>query len=397
MKSFLSKAYQNAPPSFLGTILAAAADPEITSFAGGFPNPISFPQEAFKASCERIIDRRGAEVFQYHRTEGVAGLRRRLALEYGARCGCTLDEENVLITSGSQQAIDSLARLCLDEGDGILLERPSYLGALQAFQQYQPSYYEVDLREDGLDLCCLERTLTENEGKIKLVYLIPEFQNPTGISYSAENRTRVTELLSRHEVILIEDDPYGQLRFEGERPPHIGLGKLPHSVLLGSFSKVATPGMRIGYAISEDKELLRHLTAALEASTLHANVFAQYLLLDYLEHNDQETHLRKIRARYRSQCRAMCDAMEKHFPSSVTFTRPQGGMFLWATLPEGVSARKIFPKARDRKVLFVPGDPFYVSRQDANTMRLNFTNASEAEIECGIRRLGALLREECGE
>jgi 2-aminoadipate transaminase len=397
MKELLANSYKNTEPSFVSTILSAAADPSVISFAGGLPNPASFPVKEFKESANRIIDTLGPTVFQYGKTEGVYEFRDYLAGVYNKKYGLDLDADNFVITTGSQQALDCFAKVFIDDGDGILVENPSYLGALQAFDQYCPAYYPVDLKEDGLDIDQLEDTLKKHGDKIKLAYLIPEFQNPTGLTYTAENRAKVTEILSRYNVILIEDDPYGQLRFEGVKPPYVGLGKLENAALLGTFSKVATPGMRVGYIISENKEITKYMGMAVEASALHTNTFAQYLLLDYLTHNDQPAHVKDIQNLYRSQCHAMLDAMDRYFPSSCTFTRPQGGMFIWATLPEGVSALKIFPKAVEKKVVFVPGDPFYVNVHDANTMRLNFTNASPEKIEEGIKNLGDLLKEVCGD
>ncbi len=395
MKELLSKPYANLEEGFLGVILSAAADPNIISFAGGLPNPASFPMDALQESCNRVIEKYKSRAFQYSGAQGLPALRQYLAEDFNQKYGTDMDEENIVITTGSQQALDIFAKLFIDDGDGIIVEKPSYLGALNAFDQYSPTYYPVTLNEDGLDVEELEATLKKYGDKIKMVYLIPEFQNPTGLTYTEENRAKVTEVLKKYNVVLIEDDPYGKLRFEGVKPSYIGLGKLPNAALLGTFSKVATPGMRVGYVVTENKELAGYLTKAVESGTLHTNIFSQYVLYDYVVNNEQEPHEKEIQALYKQQCQYMLDAMDEYFPKNVTYTRPEGGMFIWATLPEGVSAAKLFPEAANRGVAYVPGDPFYVDEKDTNTMRLNYTNASKEKIYEGIKILGDLLKEEC--
>lgn len=389
MENLLSEGIKQTPPSFVRGILKAASDPNVISFAGGLPNPISFPQEEMLTSMERVVKTYGSSVFQYSITAGLPELRQSIADRYNRKFGLHLTIDNIIITTGSQQALDLLAKVLLDKGDGVIVEKPTYLAAIQAFALNQPVFYPVELTEEGLDLEQLEEALKHN---IKFIYSIPNFQNPTGLTYSAKNRDQIYEILKRHEVVLVEDDPYGELRFEGEQFPYIGGGRLPNSVLLGTFSKTVTPGMRTGFIISENAELLRNISIAKEASDLHTNIFTQYVIWDYLMHNDYETHISKIKDLYQKQAQAMMDAMEKYFPSTVKYTRPQGGMFLWVTLPEGVSAMELFPKALEKKVAFVPGDPFYINAKNVNTMRLNYTNADCETIEEGIRRLGELLK-----
>lgn len=390
MEKLLSQGIKATPPSFVRGILKAASDPEIISFAGGLPNPISFPQEELLESMERIVKEYGSSVFQYSITAGLPELRQYIADRYNRNFGLNLTIDNIIITTGSQQALDLLAKVLLDKGDGVIVEKPTYLAAIQAFSLSQPVFYPVDLTEEGMDPDQLTEAL---QNDVKFIYAIPDFQNPTGLTYTAENRQRIYEILKDRDVVLVEDDPYGELRFEGERLPYIGAGRLPNSILLGTFSKTVTPGMRMGFIISENTELLRYISIAKEASDLHSNIFSQYLLWDYLEHNDLDSHIAKIKALYQEQAHAMMDAMEKYFPPSVTYTRPQGGMFLWVTLPEGVTAVELFPKALEKKVAFVPGDPFYIDVNNAGTMRLNYTNADCETIEEGIRRLGELLAE----
>lgn len=390
MEHLLSERIKATPPSFIRSILKTAADPEIISFAGGLPNPISFPQEELLISMERIVRTYGEHLFQYSITAGLPELREYIAERYNRNFGMNLTMDHVLITTGSQQALDLIAKVLLNEKDGVIVEKPSYLGALQAFSQYQPTFYPVDLTKDGLDTRQLRTVLKHN---VKLLYAIPNFQNPTGLSYSAENRAAILELLQGYETVLIEDDPYGALRFEGTELPYIGAGKLPNSILLGTFSKTVTPGMRTGFIISQNTELINYLSIAKEASDLHTNIFSQYLIWDYLMHNDYDAHIAQISELYQTQAEAMIAAMDEYFPKTVTYTRPQGGMFIWVTLPEGVSALSLFPKALAKKVAFVPGDPFYTDKTNTNTMRLNYTNADCSTIKEGIRRLAEILKE----
>ncbi|MDE6915053.1 MAG: PLP-dependent aminotransferase family protein, partial [Lachnospiraceae bacterium] len=390
MENLLSEGIKATPPSFVRGILKAASDPSVISFAGGLPNPISFPQEELLESTERVVKTYGSNVFQYSITAGLPELRQYIADRYNRIFHLNLTIDNILITTGSQQALDLIGKVLLDKGDGVIVEKPTYLAAIQAFSMHQPVFYPVELTRDGMNPDQLQKAL---QNPVKFIYTIPDFQNPTGLTYSAENRKSIYEILKDHGVVLIEDDPYGELRFDGERLPYIGAGKLPNSILLGTFSKTVTPGMRTGFIISENKELLKYLSIAKEASDLHTNVFSQYLIWDYLKNNDLDMHIAKIKALYKKQAQTMMDAMEQYFPPAVTYTKPHGGMFLWVTLPEGVSAMSLFPKALEKKVAFVPGDPFYIGTKNANTMRLNYTNADCETIAEGIHRLGDLLKE----
>lgn len=390
MKQFLSDRIKATPASFIRSILKVAADPSVISFAGGLPNPAAFPSDALLASMERVVATYGDQAFQYSLTAGLPQLRQTVAQRYAARFGLDVTADDILITTGSQQALDLLGKVLLNKGDRVVVEKPSYLGAIQAFSQYEPAFVPVELTREGMDTTALKDALATNP---KLIYTIPDFQNPTGLTYSAARREEIYGALRGCDVVLVEDDPYGDLRFEGERLPYIGAGRLPLSVVLGTFSKTVTPGMRVGYLLCRDRELLRYLSVAKEASDLHTNVFAQFVIWDYLEHNDYDAHIARIRNLYQTRAQAMMDAMDRWFPSSVRYTRPKGGMFLWVELPEGVSARTLFDHALERGVAFVPGDPFYTDGRAAHTMRLNFTNADPATIEEGIKRLGQAIEE----
>ena len=376
----------STPSSFIRDILKVTQDPSVISFAGGLPNPISFPEEAF--AC-RIIDNEGGKVFQYSTTEGHLPLRQFVADKYNKNFGLNITPEDVLITTGSQQALDLIAKTLLNKGDRVIIEEPGYLGAIQAFCMFEPEFLPVTLEDDGLDLKKLEEALKKE--RVKFAYVVPNFQNPTGLTYSKERREAVCALFDRYDTVLVEDDPYGELRFKGEKLPYIGAGRLPHSVLLGTFSKTVTPGMRLGFIITQDKELMNHLVTAKQSSDLHTNIFSQYMIADYLAHNEYQKHVDKIIALYKGQAEAMLAAMKEYFPAHVKYTEPEGGMFIWVTLPEGQSALDLFHKAMEKKVAFVPGDPFYAGKTNVNTFRLNYTNSTPETIREGIKRLAEVL------
>jgi len=376
------------PSSFIRDILKVTEDPSVTSFAGGLPNPISFPQEALKESACNIIDNYGAKVFQYSTTEGYLPLRQFVADKYNKNFGLNIKPADVLITTGSQQALDLIAKALLNNGDKVIVEEPGYLGAIQAFCMFEPQFMPVTLEHEGLNLEELENAL---KAGAKFAYLVPNFQNPSGLTYTQERREAICKLFDKYDTVLVEDDPYGELRFKGKKLPYIGAGKLAHSVLLGTFSKTVTPGMRLGYIITQDEELMGHLVTAKQSSDLHTNIFSQYMIADYLAHNEYQKHVDKITALYREQSDSMLSAMREFFPPHVRYTEPEGGMFIWVTLPEGKSALALFHKAMEKKVAFVPGDPFYVDKHDVNTFRLNYTNSTDEMIRDGIKRLASVL------
>lgn len=390
MNQIISERIKQTPPSFIRGILKVAESDDVISFAGGLPNSISFPQEALKESMNRVTTEYGSRIFQYASTAGLLPLREYIAEKYRKQYKLDVCAEDIIITTGSQQALDLIGKVLIDEGDSILLEEPSYLGAIQAFSQYQPSFCGVALEEDGPDIAQFEKILQER--KIKFAYVIPNFQNPTGLTYSEEKRKAVLELARKYHCILVEDDPYGELSFDGQVRGYISKGDLNDSILLGSFSKIVTPGMRLGFMIIKNEKLRKYINTAKEASDLHSNIFAQYCLYDYVIHNDLQEHIQNIIGLYKEQCEEMIRALEMYSPKGIFFTRPKGGMFIWATLPEGQSAKDLFGRAIERKVAFVPGDPFYTDGRVANTMRLNYTNASKEMIKEGIRRIFELSK-----
>ncbi len=377
------------PLSFIRGILKATEQKDMISFAGGLPNPISFPQEELKVSTNRIIDTYGAKVFQYAATAGLQSLREYIANRLNQKYAMDINPDEIIITTGSQQALDLIGKVLINKGDSIVIEKPGYLGAIQAFSQYQPDFHAITLQEDGMDMDELEEILKTTNPKF--AYTVPNYQNPTGLTYSKEKREQMLSLITKYHVILMEDDPYGELCFTGSPKGYISAPNFAGSILLGTFSKTITPGMRLGFMIVRDTELRKRLNTAKEAADLHSNIFSQYIIWDYVTHNDIEQHIEAIRCLYKGQCEAMIHAMEQYFPDSVTFTRPTGGMFLWATLPEGQSSLELFERSQKENVVFVPGNPFYTDGRNANTMRLNYTNSSCEMIEEGIKRLGRLM------
>lgn len=385
MNRIVSERIKQTPPSFIRGILKVAESEDVISFAGGLPNPISFPQEALKESMDRIVAEYGSRVFQYASTAGLLPLREYIAEKYKRQYNLDVCAEDIIITTGSQQALDLIGKVLIDKGDSVLLEEPGYLGAIQAFSQYQPNFCGVSLQEDGPNIAQFEEALQDR--KVKFAYVVPNFQNPTGLTYSEEKRKAVLELARKYHCILVEDDPYGELSFDGKVRGYISKGDLNESILLGSFSKIVTPGMRLGFMIIKNEKLRKYINTAKEASDLHSNIFAQYCLFDYVIHNSLQEHIQNIIELYKEQCEEMIRVIEMYAPKGISFTRPKGGMFIWVTLPEGQSANELFDRAIERKVAFVPGNPFYIDGREANTMRLNYTNTSKEMIVEGIRRI----------
>lgn len=385
MQPFFAQRFEKVEPSFIREILKVAANPEIISFAGGLPNPNLFPVKAIDQACQDVLREQGAAALQYAATEGFAPLRQYIADRYLSRHGMQVNPDNILITSGSQQALDLLGKVLIDEGQDLIIEEPGYLGAIQAFSVYQPTFKPITLGEEGLDLAALDELLASGSNA-KLLYGVPNFQNPSGVSYSRANREALAERLVRHELLMVEDDPYGELRFEGEHLPPIAKLAPNNTVLLGSFSKTVVPAFRLGWMLVPDW-LRKKVTIAKQATDLHSNAFSQQVLHRFLIDNSLDAHLEKIKEVYGRQRAAMEAALARHCPPGVSYTRPEGGMFLWLTLPPSVSAMALFDEAIKEKVAFVPGAPFYVRPEIQNTLRLSFSCVDEATIEEGVKRL----------
>jgi 2-aminoadipate transaminase len=390
-EGFFSERMSDVPRSFIREILKIAVSRDIISFAGGLPNRELFPVEALKESAIRVFDNFGKDALQYSNTEGYLPLREYIAKYYYNRLGLHINEKNILITSGSQQGLDLLGKIIINQGDGVIIEEPGYLGAIQAFSCYRPHFLPVTMNNDGIDSEVLNTILTLHHPKF--IYTVPEFQNPSGISYSKQVRHKVAELLLRYKVLLIEDNPYMEIRFT-DTPYSSFYQIIPEqTVLLGTFSKTAVPGMRLGWIVAPDT-IMDKLIVAKQAADLHSNNFIQYLLYDYLMHNEIEDHIKLISRVYGEQCNAMIRAMEEFFPGDVKYTKPAGGMFLWATLPGEIDSIKLLKLALLNKVAFVPGNPFYTDkRKYCAGMRLNFSCSDIQTTRLGIQRLSQSLRE----
>ncbi|MDA8099598.1 MAG: PLP-dependent aminotransferase family protein [Nitrospiraceae bacterium] len=388
MNNLFSDRIADVPRSFIREILKTALQPNVISFAGGLPNRDLFPVEEIKAATVKVIDKEGRDVFQYGNSEGSVKLREYIAGRYRTRLGLDVAVDEILITNGSQQGLDLLGKVILNEGEGLVIEEPGYLGAIQAFSLYRPAFLPVPVSDAGMDTVRLSQALQQ---KPKLMYTVPNFQNPSGITYSDENRRAVAELLAKSGTVLIEDDPYGELRFSGEAKRSFKQYLPKQTVMLGSFSKTVVPGFRLGWIVAP-KPLMDKLVIAKQAADLHTSHLPQAIIRQYLEDNDIDRHIAVIRDAYGRQCRAMLSAMERQFPAEVRHTHPEGGMFVWAELPEGLASLDLFELAVKENVVFVPGDPFYVNRTRTRTMRINFSCVDEATIGIGIERLGNAMR-----
>lgn len=380
---------ENTPKSFIREILKVVQDPTIISFAGGMPNPRFFPVKEMEEASRLVFEEDGTQALQYSATEGFPALREWIANRY-AKGGVQVDPDQILLTTGSQQCLDLMGKVFLEKGDEVIMERPSYLGTIQALNLFEPRFLSVDLGQDGPDLNQVEEHL--RTGRPKLFYTIPNFQNPSGLTYSQETRERLGELAQKYpNTLIIEDDPYGELRFHGEHHKPLFSYTGGRSIMLGSFSKIVAPGLRLGWMVAPREIIYRAVTAK-QAADLHSSTFNQLLINKLLGMYDIDAHIAKIVERYGAQARAMCQAMEKGVPEEITFTRPDGGMFLWGTLPQGYSAMELFEMAIAEKVAFVPGAPFYIDGTGQDTFRLSFSNANEEVIEEGIGRLCGCMK-----
>jgi len=386
--SLFAERMNKIPRSFIREILKLASQPEIISFAGGVPNPDYFPLSELKKSALKVFEEDGRTALQYSVTEGYYPLREYISERYKHKKGLIIRPEEILITNGSQQGLDLIGKVFLNEGDGILLEKPSYLGAIQSLSAYEPTFHNADLLDDGIDVDQVSTILWDN--KIKLFYTVPDFQNPTGISYSLEKRETISSILKNHQTLIVEDNPYGEIRFEGEELPSFKKFLPEQTILLGSFSKIIAPGLRLGW-IACKKEFMEKITIAKQAADLHSNFLSQHILYTFLKDHDLDSHIQYISKAYKKQRDTMLDLIKNNFSPEIKFTQPSGGLFIWITLPDHLDASVLLTKGLEEGIAFVPGSTFFQNGKGQNTIRLSFSNYHEEELTKGMLKLSKLL------
>ncbi len=398
-----------ATSSTIRELLKLTQQPDVISFAGGLPAPEVFPVKEFRTACQRVLDEKGPAAMQYGATEGYQPLREMIA-RHTSRYGIAAKPENVLITSGSQQALDLIGKLLVNPGDRILVEAPTYLGALQAFNVYNAEYIAVPTDEDGLETDRLEAALRSGP---KFMYALPNFQNPSGVTLALERRSRLVALADKYGIPIVEDDPYGQLRYEGKHlSPLLVMDRetrgmkrdngynLGNVIYLSTFSKTLAPGLRLGWVVAP-AEVISKLVQLKQGADLHTSTFTQIVAYEVAHGGFLDQHIRHIRQVYRERRDVMLDALERNFPPEVTWTHPEGGLFLWARLPHGVNSHELLAAALQQKVAFVPGDSFFApgtidEAESRRYLRLNFSNAKPEQIREGIRRLALAIRAQIG-
>jgi 2-aminoadipate transaminase len=382
--------------SVVRELLKLIDKPELISFAGGLPAPEVFPVDEFRSAADRVLRDSGPASLQYSTTEGCQKLREMIA-RHTARYGIVVQPENILITSGSQQALDLIGKVFLNTGDRIAVERPTYLGALQAWNAYESQFLGVGIDDEGIRTDELESVLRSGP---KFLYALPNFQNPTGVTMSLRRRETLIEMADHFGVPIIEDDPYGQLRYEGEHLPSLVVmdararAKHPFSgnvIYLSTFSKILAPGLRLAWVIAP-AEVIQRLVQAKQGTDLHTGTFVQMVAYELAHGGFLDKHIQLIRSVYSIRRDAILAALEKHMPDGVRWTKPQGGLFIWAALPDFMNSTEILKEAIDEKVAFVPGSAFYDDGSGLNTMRLNFSNATPERIDEGMARLGGVIK-----
>ena len=380
-----SQRAQQLQSSVIREILKVTVRPEVISFAGGLPSPATFPVERMQAAFDAVLSRQGKVALQYGPTDGYGPLREWIAgsLSIG---GAKIMPEQVLMVSGSQQGLDLLSKVLIDEGSKVLVETPSYLGALQAFSLYRPEFVSVPTDDYGL----LPDQVAHVGKGARLLYALPNFQNPTGRTLSLERRGALVETCARLGLPLIEDDPYGALSYRGEPLPKMLMMNPGGVIYMGSFSKVLTPGIRLGYVVAP-QPLARKLEQAKQAADLHTAQLTQMVVHEVVKDGFLTEHIPTIRKLYADQCAAMQAALAEFFPSPVSWTRPEGGMFIWVTLPAHIDSMALLDEAIAEHVAFVPGAPFYANAAEKNTLRLSFVTVPPEKIREGIAKLGRLI------
>ncbi len=386
-ESILADSDRRLRGSAIRDLLAVTARPDVISFAGGLPAPELFPVAELRAAFDAVLDSDGPNALQYGPTEGYAPLRAYL-VELLARRGIVTTPEEILLTTGSQQGLDLLGKVLLRPGARVGVETPSYVGALQAWSTYEPRYVAIPMDDQGLEV---EQARAAMGDGVSLLYSISTFQNPSGVTMSTSRRAALLDLCADRQAPLVEDDPYGELRYEGTAvPPLRALPGGEETIYLGTFSKILAPGLRLGWVVAP-RPLIARLVRAKQAADLHTDSLVQRAVLHYCLHADLDSHIARLRAVYGARRNAMLDALPRYFPAGTRWTHPEGGLFTWVTLPRGANATAILAEAIQHNVAFVPGVAFHVDGAGANCLRLNFSHVSPTDIEQGMQRLGAVV------
>lgn len=385
-----AKRMDNIKASEIRELLKLTQMPEVISFAGGMPAPELFPVEAFKKASKEVLNENGEIALQYGPTEGYEPLKKKI-VERMTKVYVDATSDQILITSGSQQGLDFVAKVFIDPGDLIICESPTYLGAINAFKAYEPEFVEIETDDDGMVMEDLEEALRTNNN-VRFIYVIPDFQNPSGKTWSIERRKKLIELANKYNIIIVEDNPYGELLFEGEIRPAIKHYDTEGRVIfLGTFSKILCPGIRLGWAVAEE-EVLSKLIMVKQGADLQSSTVSQMQIDRFLEIYDIEEHIEKIKVLYKNRRDLMLKTMEEEFPEEVQYTYPKGGLFTWVILPEHISARDLATKALEKNVAFVPGGSFFPNEARENTFRMNYSNMDDDRIVEGVKRLGEVIK-----
>ncbi len=393
-QGLFAERFQSDRESPIGDLLRFSSMKELISLAGGYPAAELFPVEAFREAFDWVLASEPRLALQYGPAEGYLPLREFLA-DRMARFGIVTSPEEILITHGSQQGLDLLARLFVDPGVTVVVEDPSYVGGLQAFNSYQARYLVVPTDTEGMQVDLLEELLSKRHPSPRLIYVLPNFQNPSGVTLSLERRKRLLELSYRHGIPILEDDPYGELRYEGESLPSLKSLDTEGSVIyLGTFSKILVPGLRLGW-VAGSRDVIQGLVKGKQAADLHTNSLSQRATYRVCSTGMVDRHVETMRPVYRERRDAMLRALAGRFPEGTTWSHPQGGLFLWTRLPDGVDTKEMLGEAVREGVAYVPGSAFNPDGHRTSAMRLNFSSSNPKQIEEGVRRLGQVVRRAC--
>lgn len=386
-----AKRMEQLTNSDIGDLLKLIARPDIISFAGGLPAAELFPVDQLRQACDAVMKEMGKVACQYSSTEGFPALREKIAERMKAKNNIETDADHILVTSGSQQGLDFSARIFLNPGDVVLLESPSYLGAVNAFKACEPRFIEVPTDDDGMITEELEKILATTEN-VKMIYVIPDFQNPTGKTWSLERRHKFMDIINKYEIPVIEDNPYGELRFEGTNMPSLkSLDTKDLVVFLGTCSKILAPGLRIGWICASKENLVKY-NFIKQGADLQSSTIDQLIADRFLDMYDLDEHVEKIKDVYRKRRDVMLKTMEETFPKEVKFTHPEGGLFTWCVLPEYMDAKVLAKQCLEKKVAYVPGGSFFPNGGKENHFRLNYSCMPEDKIKEGITRIAEVLK-----